>query len=194
MNINFKGGYFNFNFLTKSDWTLSSQSMDNVQSVHGLSGHCPVRLDFVQCVHGQCPDCPLSAWTMFTECMDNVHWVHGQCPLNPWTLSSLACLTGLCPWTHWTLSRVSMDIVQTVHWVHGKCPLSPWTMSSKSTESMDFLQTGTETPFCSKWCLCYAHNSIPHQNVYNVSGPRHYNDPDVILCNNLVISVSLSIV
>ena len=25
-----------------------------------------------------------------------------------------------------------------------------------------------------------------HQNIYSVSGPRHYNDPDVILCHNLV--------
>ena len=45
MNINFKGGDFNLNFLTKSDGTLSSESMDNAQSVHGLSGHCPVCLD-----------------------------------------------------------------------------------------------------------------------------------------------------
>ena len=39
----------------------------------------------------------------------------------------------------------------------------------------------TETPFWTKWCLCYARNSIPRQNVYNVSEPRHYNDADVIL-------------
>ena len=68
MNINFKGDYFNFNFLTKSDWTLSSESMDIVQSQ-----------DFVQGAHGQCPDCPLSPWTMSTVSMDNaqgVHWVH----------------------------------------------------------------------------------------------------------------------
>ena len=44
-----------------------------------------------------------------------------------------------------------------------------------------------ETPFWTKWCLCYASNSIPRQNVYNVSEPRHYNDPDVILCHNLTI-------
>ena len=37
-----------------------------------------------------------------------------------------------------------------------------------------------------KWCLCYAGNSIPHQNVQNVSGLRHYNDPDAILCHNSV--------
>ena len=85
MNINLKGGYFNFNFLTKSDWTKSSESMDNVQSVHGLSGHCPWTLSSppglpgqVQDVNGHCPDCP----------------VH---------LDSL------------DKSRVSMDIVQTVH-------------------------------------------------------------------------------
>ena len=88
---------------------MSSESMDSVDFVRG---HYPIRLDFVQGVHGQCPDCPLS--------MDNVHWIHGHCPV--WMVS-------LCPWTHWTLSRVSMDIVQTFHWVHGQCPLSPLTMS-----------------------------------------------------------------
>ena len=118
MNINFKVGYFNFNFFKQ------------------------IRLDFVQWVHWQCPVSPWTQSRLSSESMDNVHWVHGQCPLNPWTLSSLAGLTGLCPWTHWTLSRVSMDIVQTVHWVHGKCPLSSWTVSRDSTESMDFLQTG----------------------------------------------------
>ena len=41
MNINFKGGYFNFIFFfNRSDWTRSSESTDNVQSVHGLSGLC----------------------------------------------------------------------------------------------------------------------------------------------------------
>ena len=45
----------------------------------------------------------------------------------------------------------------------------------------------TETPFWKKMCLCYAPNSIPHQNGYNVSESKHYNDPDVIVCHNLVI-------
>ena len=131
MDINFKGGYFNFSYF--------------VQSVHGLSGHCPWTLSSPP---GFCPGCPWTMSRLSTESMNNVHWVHGQCPLNPWTLSSLAGLTGLCPWTHWTLSRVSMDIVQTVHWVHGKCPLSPWTMSTESTESTDFLQTGVIGHIC----------------------------------------------
>ena len=122
MNINFKGGYFNFNILSKSDWTLSSQSMDNVQSVHGLSGHCPVHLDFIQGVHGQCPDCPLSPWTMSTESMDIVQ----------------------SGWSHWTLSMDSLDFVQSIHRYCPDCPLSPWTMSRESTESMDFLQTGIQ--------------------------------------------------
>ena len=43
------------------------------------------------------------------------------------------------------------------------------------------------TPFWTKWCLCYARNFIPHQNVYNVTEPRYYNDPDVILCHHLTI-------
>ena len=34
-------------------WTMSTESMDNVHSVHGY--------------------CPLSPWTMSTESMDNVH-------------------------------------------------------------------------------------------------------------------------
>ena len=134
MNINFKRGYFYFIFLTKSDWTLSSESMDNVQSVHGLSGHCPWTLSSPPGLPGLCPGCQWTMSRLSTESMDNVHWVHGQCPLNPWTLSSLAGLTGLCPWTHWTLSRISMDTVQTVHWDHGKCPLSPWTMSRMLTK------------------------------------------------------------
>ena len=105
MNINFKGGYFNFIFFNRSDWTRSSESMDNVQSVHGLSGLCghwPVCLDFVQGVHGQCPDYPLSPWTMSTESMDIVQ----------------------SGWSHWTLSMVnvhgqypgSMDFLQMGRW------------------------------------------------------------------------------
>ena len=133
MDINFKGGYFNFNFLTKSDWTLSSQSMDNVQSVHGLSGHCPVHLDsldFVQGVHGQCPDCPLSPLTMSTESMDNVHWIHGHCPVWLVSLDFIHGLLRLGPEYPWTLSRLSTESMVNVHWVHGQCPgspLSPWT-------------------------------------------------------------------
>ena len=41
-------------------WTMSTESMDNVHSVHG---HCPP-----------------SPWTMSTESMDNVHSVHGLFP------------------------------------------------------------------------------------------------------------------
>ena len=141
MNINFKGSTVTSIFLTKSTWTLSSEFMDNVQSLLGLGGHCPWTLSSLPGHPWLCSGCPWTMSRLPTESMDSVHWVHGQCPLNLWTLSSLAGLTGLCPWTHWTLPRVSMDIVQTVHWVHGKCPLSPWTISRESTESMDFLQT-----------------------------------------------------
>ena len=45
MNINFKAGYFNFNFFNQIRWTLSMDS-----------------LDFAQSIRGHCPDCPLSPW------------------------------------------------------------------------------------------------------------------------------------
>ena len=48
--------------------------------------------------------------------------------------------------------------------------------SLQDTELESFTVICTiETPFCSwtKWCLCYARDSIPHQNVYNVSESRH---------------------
>ena len=90
MNINFKAGCFNFNvFFTKSNWTKSSESMDNVQWVHGLSGLCLWIL----------PSPPGLVWTMSrlsTESMDNVHWIKSG-------------------WSHWTLSMDSLDFVQSVH-------------------------------------------------------------------------------
>ena len=87
---------------------MSIESMDNVQSIHGLSGLCQWTLSSPPGLPGLCP------WTMSrlsTESMDIVQ----------------------SGWSHWTLSRVSIDVVQTVHWVHGKCPLSPRTMSREST-------------------------------------------------------------
>ena len=61
MNINFKGDYFDFIFLTKSDWTLSIESiesMDNVQWVDGLPGPCPVY-----------------PWTMSRECAESMDFL-----------------------------------------------------------------------------------------------------------------------
>ena len=31
-----------------SPWTMTTESMDNVQGVHGFSRHCPGYLDFIQ--------------------------------------------------------------------------------------------------------------------------------------------------
>ena len=59
--------------------------MDSVDSVHGLSGHCPwtqwiLSMDSVDNVHGLSGHCP---WTFIPILQpDNVH---GQCPLSPWT-------------------------------------------------------------------------------------------------------------
>ena len=49
-----------------SPWTMSTQSMGNVHSVHG--------------------QCPLRPWTMSAESMDIVHSVHG---LFPWVFTTL---------------------------------------------------------------------------------------------------------
>ena len=49
-----------------SPWTMTTQSMGSVHSVHG--------------------QCPLSPWTMSTESMDIVHSVHG---LFPWVYTTL---------------------------------------------------------------------------------------------------------
>ena len=111
--------------------------MDNVQSVHGLSGHCPWTLSSPPGSPGLCPGCPWSMSRLSSESMDNVYWVHGQCPLNPWhcpvwlmSLDFVHRLTGLCPECPWTLSRLSTESTVNTHWVHGQCPgspLSPWT-------------------------------------------------------------------
>ena len=73
--------------------------------------------------------------------MDSVDIVHG--------------LSGHCPWTEWTMSMDSVDIV---HGLSGQCSSTQWTLSmdlrsgqyssrTMSTESMDFLQTGTSIFF-----------------------------------------------
>ena len=126
MNINFKGGDFNFKFFNQ------------------------IRLDFVQWVHGQWPDSPWTEWTLSslpglaglcpgcpwtmsrlsTESMDNVHWIHEHCPVWLVSLDFVYGLTGICSEYPWTLSRLSTESMVNVHWVHGQCPrspLSPWT-------------------------------------------------------------------
>ena len=67
---------------------MSIESMDNVHWIHG---HCPVwlvSLDFVHGLTGLCPEYPWALSRLSTESMVNVHWVHRQCPgspLRPWT-------------------------------------------------------------------------------------------------------------
>ena len=69
-------------------WTMSIESMD---SVHWIHGHCPiwlVSLDFFHGLTGLCPECPWTLSRLSTEAMVNVHWVHGKSlgsPLSPWT-------------------------------------------------------------------------------------------------------------
>ena len=124
-----KRGYSNSSFLNQfsqdKEWTLS------MYNVHGFSGHCPVCLDIVQGISGQCPHLPLSPWTLSRESMDIVPGDTGQCPLSPWTLSSLSGLPGLCPEYPWTLSRLSTDSMD--------CPGSPWTLSRETMDSVDIL-------------------------------------------------------
>ena len=133
--------------------------MDNVQSVHGLSGHCLVHLDslaFVQGVHGQCPDCPLSPWTMSTESMENVHWIHGHCPVWLVSLDFVHRLTGLCPEYPWTLSRLSTESMVNVHWVYGQCPgnpLSPWTFYRREHLSKEAEHWGNNCSEAEHDCL-----------------------------------------
>ena len=100
--------------------------MDNVQGDHGFSGHCPVCLDVVQGISGQCPYFPPSPWTMSRESMDIVQGESGECPLSPWALSSLSGLPGLCPEYPWTLIRLSTNSMENVQGVHGHCPGRPW--------------------------------------------------------------------
>ena len=82
MNINFKGGSLTSNFLTKSDCTLSSESMDNVQSVHGLSGHCPCTLSSLPGLPGLCSGCP---WTRSRGTTESMGFLQTGCELQyPW--------------------------------------------------------------------------------------------------------------
>ena len=55
-----------------SPWTLSRETVD----VHRVHGHCPVwvgSLDFVHSINGHCPDYPLIPWTMSRESMDSLY-------------------------------------------------------------------------------------------------------------------------
>ena len=46
---------------------MPTESMDNLSSLCGRA------LDFVQSIHGHCPDFPLIPWTMSRESMDSVY-------------------------------------------------------------------------------------------------------------------------
>ena len=91
--------------------------------------------------------------------MYNVYNVHVLFLWNPWTMSMnpMDNVHGLFPWTPW---KKSMDILEKKSWIFSMdsleivlhfrsntparhCPWMPWILS---TDSMDFLQTGTESP------------------------------------------------
>ena len=120
--------------LERKHWTVSTESMENVQGVFPV---CPwnfssMSMELFRGIHGVFPrnpwtfstvhgDCPGNQWT---KSMDNVHgkvpWTmsmekfHGQCPRK----SSMDNVHGICPGTLWTKS---MDNV------HG---IFPWTLST----------------------------------------------------------------
>ena len=79
-----------------TEWTLSMDSMD---IVHGLSGHCPwtewiLSMDWVDKVHGLSGHCPLTQWTLSMDSVDIVHGPSFQ-------------------YSSWTMSTESMDFLQT---------------------------------------------------------------------------------
>ena len=63
-------------------------SIDSVDIVHGLSGHCPC-----------------TQWTDWTLSMDSL----GQSPGSPGGLDNVHLQCPLSPWTDWTLSMDSLD-------------------------------------------------------------------------------------
>ena len=141
--------------------TLSTESMDNVQGVHGHSPGrqwtmCTESMDIVQSewapwvlsrvsmdivqtfhlVHGHSPGIP---WTLSRETVDNVYWIHGYCPV---LVSSLDC-----PLNPWTLSRLSTDSMDNVQGVHGHWPGSPWIQWTFYRQGIPLHQP-LETAFC----------------------------------------------
>ena len=105
----------------ESPWNQWKISMESVDKVHGINGHCPagvlerkhwtISSESMENVHGDFPVCP---WNFSSMSMELFHGIHGVFPRNPWTFSTVH---GDCPGNQWTKS---MDNV------HGKVP---WTMS-----------------------------------------------------------------
>ena len=112
-------------------WTMSWDTLEKVQWVHGQSPVRPAGMDKVQGVHGQSPvrpagmdkvqgvhrQSPRPQWTVWTLSMDTLEKVQGV--QADWTMSrdkdqGVHGLTGLCPWTHWTLyrNRCNSDMVK----------------------------------------------------------------------------------
>ena len=107
----------------ESPWNQWKKSMESVDKVHGINGHCPagvlerkhwtISSESMENVHGDFPVCP---WNFSSMSMELFHGIHGVFPRNPWTFSTVH---GDCPGNQWTKS---MDNV------HGKVP---WTMSTE---------------------------------------------------------------
>ena len=141
MNINFKGGYFNLSFFLPNQnysgpWTNASESLDWLDFVHGLLGLCRWTMSSppglpglcLECVHGQCPDCPLSPWPLS---MDSLDFVSGHCPVQLVSLDFVHELTGLFPECPWTLSRF---------------PWTPWTFNRWVRVELDLNTTSIKRP------------------------------------------------
>ena len=111
--------------------------MESVDKVHGIHGHCPagvlerkhwtISSESMENVDGVFPVYP---WNFSSMSMEFFHGIHGVFSRNPWTFSTVH---GDCPGNQWTKSMdnvhgkvpwtMSMEFVQ----VH--CGQNPWTMS-----------------------------------------------------------------
>ena len=96
-------------------WTMSMDTLDKVQWVHGQSPVRPARLDNVHGFSGHCPWTQSTVWTLSMDSVDIVHGLSGQ--------------SGHCPWfvqgvqADWTKSTESMDWLDIVHGLIGLCPV-----------------------------------------------------------------------
>ena len=96
--------------LERKQWTISSESMENV---HGFFPVCPwifsmESMDFF----------PWNPWILSRKIVDNVHGNY------PWTMS-MEIIHGQCPWKKY------MDIV---HGIHGN---NPWTFEQYAVQIYD---------------------------------------------------------
>ena len=76
--------------LDKTLWTLSRVSMDNVQTVHWVHGQCPLSPWTMSTESMDIVQSGWSHWTLSRVSIDivqTINWVHGKCPLSPWTMS-----------------------------------------------------------------------------------------------------------